>query len=369
MIDADSLRFGAPIFLWLLVVPGALLLLWLRLAWRRRQDVLAYRQRHRAPDREALSPFGSLPFWLVQIVALALAVLAASEPRALVRLVRTAGVDIIVLQDGSASMYVRDSKPDRWQRSIKFLRVLAESMQWRNDRIALALFAHIAAPQVRLTRDPNTFFFFLDHLKQESPFPLADDTTWDTNIELGLHWGVRLVQKDEELQGPSPNGKVFVLVTDGQAWSGELAKSLDEARKQDIPVHVVGVGTPYGGFIPQAPLEAGQVGMPTLKSASPNFSVLDRASLRTIATEGGGRYFEIDQDGDRQVASAIIEAARRRAGTRAIEESFDELHWYVLAAAGWLVGLSVLLLTERAQLFLVALGMSASLGALWALLR
>lgn len=369
MFDTETLRFGAPLYLWLLAVPVGLLLLWVQQALRRRRDVLTYRARHRSPDRGSISAFGALPFWLAQIVALALVIGALSEPRALVSLVRTAGVDLIILQDGSASMYVRDVKPDRWQRSIAFLRVLAESMQWRNDRIALALFAHIAAPQVRLTRDPNTFFFFLDHLQRESPFPLADDTTWDTNIELGIHWGVRLVDKDEEIQGPSPNGKVFVLVTDGQSWSGELAKALDEARKEDIPVHVVGVGTSYGGFIPQAPLEVGQTSTPVLRSASPVFSVLDRASLRTIASEGGGRYFEIDQDGDRQVASAIIEAARRRAGTRALEESFDELHWYLLAAAGWLVGLSVLLLYERAQLFLLALGASGALAALWTLIR
>ena len=90
----------------------------------------------------------------------------------------------------------------------------------------MALFAHIAAPQVRLTKDPNTFFFFLDHLAQESPFRLEDDTTWDTNIELGIAWGMRLIEKDTEIHGKSPNAKAFVLITDGQAWSGEVARAL-----------------------------------------------------------------------------------------------------------------------------------------------
>lgn len=369
MIDSESLRFGEPLLLWLQLIPAALLLLWIGQLLRRRRDVRAFRQRHRSPASERISTFGSLPFWLLQIGALALVLLALSQPRAVVRLLRTAGVDMIVLQDGSASMYVRDVRPDRWQRSVRFLRVLAESLQWRDDRIALALFAHIAAPQVRLTRDPNTFFFFLDHLQRESPFPLADDTTWDTNIELGIHWGTRLVEKDEQLLGPSPNAKVFVLVTDGQSWSGEIAKALQEARSFKIPVHVVGVGTSYGGFIPQAPLGDPSQGGAVVRAASPNFSVLDRASLRTIAAEGGGQYFEIGQDGDRQVASAIIDAARRRAGMRALEESFDELHWYCLAAAAWLVALSVLLLHEGAQLWLVAAGTGIAAAALAGLVR
>ena len=109
---------------------------------------------------------------------------------------RTAGVDLVVLQDGSASMRTEDVPGNRWQRSMRFLRVLGESLAWRDDRMAMALFAHIAAPQVRLTKDPNTYFFFLDHLAHESPFRLEDDTHWDTNIELGIAWGMRLIEKD-----------------------------------------------------------------------------------------------------------------------------------------------------------------------------
>ena len=365
MIAADSLRFGAPAFLWLLGLPVVMLVVWVWQALRRRRDVLEFRRRHRTGTPESISPFGVLPFWLLQIAALALVILALSQPRALVRLIRTAGVDVIVLQDGSASMYTRDVTPDRWQRSVNFLRVLAESLQWRNDRIALALFAHIAAPQVRLTRDPNTFFFFLDHIQRESPFPLADDNTWDTNIELGLHWGVRLLEKDAEFLGPSPNGKVFVLISDGQSWSGELARALQEARTHDVPVYVVGVGTSHGGFIPRAPLEANQQRNAMLRASSQEFSVLDRPSLQTIAQEGGGRYFEIGQDGDREVAAAIVEAARRHAGAQAVEEGFDELHWYCLAAAGWLVAFSVVLLSDRAQLGLAAVGATAGLAAVY----
>ena len=61
--------------------------------------------------------------------------------------------------------------------------------------IALALFAHVAAPQIRLTKDPNTYFFFLDHLDQAPPFRIDDATTWDTNLELGVYWGIRLVER------------------------------------------------------------------------------------------------------------------------------------------------------------------------------
>ena len=123
-------------------------------------------------------------------------------------------------------MRVTDVTGNRWQRSMRFLRQLGESISWKDDRLAMALFARIATPQVRLTKDPNTYFFFLDHLSEESPFRLEDDTSWDTNMELGIYWGLKLIDKDEEIHGKSPNAKAFVLISDGQSWSGEVEKSL-----------------------------------------------------------------------------------------------------------------------------------------------
>src|SRR5215212_9997904 len=77
--------------------------------------------------------------------------------------------------------------------------------------------------------------------------------TWDTNIEEGLRWGLRLVEKDEQLFGRSRNPKAFVVVTDGQSWSGSVRNALLQARASNIPVYVVGIGTTAGGIIPQPP--------------------------------------------------------------------------------------------------------------------
>ncbi len=184
--------------------------------------------------------------------AASLVILALARPEARVSVGQTTGADFVILQDGSASMYARDVAPDRWQRSVRFLRAFAETVSWKGDRVALALFAHLASPQVRLTKDPNALFFFLDHLGEHSPFRLEDDPTWDTNIEEGLYWGLNLVQKDEELFGKSTNVKAFVVISDGQAWSGQVATALADARRRQVPVYVVGVGTERGAMIPAA---------------------------------------------------------------------------------------------------------------------
>ncbi len=103
-------------------------------------------------------------------VAAVLVILALARPQALVSVTGTAGVDFVILLDGSTSMRVADVAPDRWRRSVAWVRAFAEVLGWRRERVALALFAHRAAPQVRLTNDPNALFFFLDHLAGEPPF-------------------------------------------------------------------------------------------------------------------------------------------------------------------------------------------------------
>src|SRR6185436_11440212 len=111
--------------------------------------------------RERFGPLGDLSFWLGTIVAIACLVMAAARPRMPSATPQRGGIDVIVLQDASASMRVAHAggQGERWQRSMAFLRRLGDALSWRDDRIAMAVFAHIATPQIRLTRDPNTFFF------------------------------------------------------------------------------------------------------------------------------------------------------------------------------------------------------------------
>jgi len=352
-IDFSTLTFGNRLYLWLLLVPAVLLVLWVIQVARRRKDARAYQAARVVPMRENYTWSGDLAFWLSLIVAASLCIVALSRPQARVTIIRKAGADIVILQDGSASMYVKDIKPDRWRRSIQFLRAFADALSWKGDRVALAIFAHTSAPQVRLTKDPNSFFFFLDHLSDHSPFRLEDTPTWDTNIETGIGWGLKLAEKDAELFGKSKNPKGFVVITDGQAWSGDVAIALADARRRKIPVNVVGVGTVGGGMIPEPPRADG-----TTPPAAVH-AILDRDGLRQIAAAGGGEYFEIGREPDRDVSFRIIESVRRRAVASVeaeAEESREELYWQFLFLAGVILCLGTFVLKERAELWWQAAG-------------
>src|ERR1700730_5264380 len=350
-VDLGTVRFDAPHFLWLLLVPALLLLLWFWQTAKHRGDARRFARRRTQPVRQRFRFFGGLLFWLCLVLACTSTIIALARPVARISLVRTAGIDLVILQDGSTSMRVTDVMGNRWQRSMRFLRQVGESISWRDDRLAMALFARISTPQVRLTKDPNTFFFFLDHLSEESPFRLEDDTSWDTNTELGIYWGLKLIDKDEEIHGKSPNARAFVLISDGQTWSGEVEKSLALTKARNIPIFAIGVGTSSGGFIPNPP--------PTPAAGPPQppvFSFLDRASLSVIATAAGGRYFELDRESDRQIVNDIIETTRRRAGFQGIEEGTQPLYWRLLFVFGSLIAVGCLFLQERAELALQVAG-------------
>jgi len=349
-VSLESFRFAEPLYLWLLIVPAVLFAVWIWRFVRRRGDLKRLRARRALPVRERLGAVGDLAFWAAVLLAASLCIVALARPQALVSTVRKASADVVVLQDASASMYVSDVKPDRWRRSVQFLRTFAETLSWQGDRVALALFAQLAAPQVRLTKDPNALFFFIDHLGEHSPFRLENATTWDTNIEEGIRWGLRLVEKDEEVFGKNGNPKAFLVISDGQSWSGTVANAVQSARAMKIPVHVVGIGTSTGGMIPEPARPDGTRPPPVIRS------VLDRASLVQLAVAGGGEYFEIGDEPDRIVAFRIVERLRRRADVVKDVESFDELYGRVLMAAAVVLVIGTAFLRKRTELAWQAAG-------------
>ena len=277
--------------------------------------------------RERLGAVGDLAFWAARAAGRGLCIVALARPQALVSTVRKASADIVILQDASASMYVTDVQPDRWRRSVQFLRTFAETLSWQGDRVALALFAQLAAPQVRLTKDPNALFFFIDHLGEHSPFRLENATTWDTNIEEGHSLGPatrgegrRGLREERQPESVPRHLRRSVVERHG-------GRRLQSARAMKIPVHVVGIGTIDGGMIPEPARPDGTRPPPVIRS------VLDRASLVQLAVAGGGEYFEIGDEPDRIVAFRIVDRLRRRADVVKDVESFDELYGRFLMAA------------------------------------
>jgi len=353
-VTDETFRFAQPFILCFLTVPGVLALVWIQRIAQRRHDIHLLQSSRITPFPERFRFAGPLAFWGFLILAVASTVVAVARPQTLM-MSDDDPVDLIILQDGSASIRVTDVQPDRWQRSMKFLRTLVETLPWKDDRMGLAVFANHALPQVRLVRDPNTVIFFIEHLRRESPFALEDNTSWDTNAYEGFRWGLKLIGKDEEYHGKNPNPKALILLSDGDQFSGETLPAIADARKLRIPIHVIGVGTPSGGPIPQPKareqreddeqwwyyekLEKKRAGIPTALI----HSRIDRDSLRRIAALSGGRYFELNTEPDTVIASDIINDVRKRGQSSSVPKAFIDIYWWFLLAAALFFGFGVIL--------------------------
>ena len=363
-LGVNTLQFAEPRLLWLLVLPAVAA----GAADRgrsavRRRDARRFAAARQVPVRERFPVWGGVLFWGCLITSTALLFVSLAQPRVVASTVRRAGVDLVVLLDGSASMHVRDVEGNRWQRSIRFLRTLGDSLSWDDDRMALTLFAHIAAPQVRLTRDPNTFFFFLDHLRDGPPFRLEDDTSWDTNIALGIEWGLRLIEKDEELRGKSPNAKQFVLLTDGQAFSGVVEDALKltrAARRPDLRRRRrLAAGWRHPGS------EAcGQPG-------AAHHQVRAGSYLAELRLRRGA---EAGTSSSTAMATSRLQtrlSTRRAAGPspRRRNRPCSPVYWQFLFAAACLAVAAVLFLRDRSELWIQAVGAGVVLIIVRAFLR
>ena len=119
------IQFGEPLYLWLLLVPAGLGLLWVWQLVRRHGDARRALYERTTPVREQYAFAGGLAFWLCLVLAVTALVLALSRPQVQASVAQNAGADFIILQDGSTSMRVSDVAPDRWQRSVSWCRCSA----------------------------------------------------------------------------------------------------------------------------------------------------------------------------------------------------------------------------------------------------
>jgi hypothetical protein len=172
---------------------------------------------------------------------------------------------------------------------------------------------------------------------------------------------MRLFEKSEELYGPSTNAKAFVVITDGQTWSGDVSDSLEEATQKGIVTHVVGVGTLGGGMIPEPQWTGGNA--PAWARGGPVHSALDRDSLQAIALTGRGRYAELDREDDRAIALRIVQEIRSRSPRERQEETVA-VYWQFLLAAAGALGLALLFTRDRVQLWLQVAGVLVGLAVL-----
>ena len=184
-------------------------------------------------------------------------------------------VDVVVVLDTSRSMWVEDVEPNRIERAKTEIVALLDTM--RGERAGLIAFAGDARSVAPLTRDMDTMRYFLQRLTPE------DNRKGGTDIG-----GALRVALERFEESPGGGTQSIVLVTDGEDLSGDGLAAAEDASSRGITVHVLGMGTPTGGKIPNG---AGQFVVDN-ETREEVVSKLESKSLKAIAQVTGGLYLE-----------------------------------------------------------------------------
>ena len=188
--------------------------------------------------------------------------------------------DIMIAIDLSESMNVKDIQPSRIEK-IKFeLKKIVD--EFSSDRIGIIMFSNEAFIQCPLTYDKNALRLFIETLNTG----LVPNSGTDFGPPLDL--SLKKLIKDTNQSNNNEKSKIIILISDGEDFGENTYEIVGKIKESSIKLFTVGIGTDEGSRIM---LRNGSFKKD--KNGIEVISKLNSTSLRKIANETKGKYFEI----------------------------------------------------------------------------
>ncbi len=331
------MTFGAPFWLWgLLVLPLAVLL------FVRAEQRSAARLREFVAPR-LLAQLGAAVSrprrWLrfaLLLLGVGLALVSLAKPRwgYTYDEVKRKGLDLIIAIDTSRSMLANDVAPNRLQRTKLAVQDLLSEL--RGDRVGLIAFAGRAFLQAPLTIDYDAALEALEGI--------------DTNIipEGGTNISEAITLATSTFGKSALGNRALIIFTDGEDLAGDAVKLAKSAGADSgVRIFTIGVGTPEGSLIPLTQTASSATFVKD-QNGQVVKSKLDEKRLREIAETAGGNFFplgdgpstmqQLYRDGIGKMQAADIDARTSR-------QPIERYQWPL--AASLLALSAALLINER----------------------
>jgi len=333
------MSFLWPMVLWLAAVVAifAALDVWL---WRGGDSRTALPQVRRGVAAGGRARFdgrrgGSGPAWRFWL-ALLLAVLALARPQwgqAPPAEGDQAPGEVILALDLSRSMLAADVSPTRLARARSLAIRLADDLPDRRiGLIGFAGTAHLLAP---VSEDRAILSAYLPQMAPEHmPVPGSD---FSALLDLAL---ASFSDADQ--------GRVLVILTDGEAEPGAWRERLGDLRARNVRIIAVGVGTEAGATPP------GPNGQPlTRESGAPVISRLAPAALSDLASATGGQVVPLAEAaglGELVRAASLTPPDSAGAIDGRPTAKADQFAWFALGALTLLVWSAAVEIPARPRL-------------------
>jgi Ca-activated chloride channel family protein len=303
------MSFAAPSLLWGLLLLPLLLLGYLLLQRRRIKyaarftnlDLLA-NVVDAAPGRRRHYPF------VLALLALAALIVAVARPQAIVSVPRDDATVLLTI-DTSASMTAEDVPPNRLEAaksaSSSFLGLLPDRF-----RVGLVSFSTIVSVLEEPSDNREAVHAALDRLEGDVGTALGDAIVESVALAPDP-------EEQEELSGGKPLFAILLLSDGANSVGREPLEVVDEAKEAGVPIYTIAFGTPQG-----------TVDITNDYGVTQRYRVPpDPETLRQVAEETGGRFFEAPTEAD-------LEAVYEQIGSQVSYEDEERELTAAFAGAG-----------------------------------
>jgi Ca-activated chloride channel family protein len=272
------MSFASPFLLWgLLLIPVVLLAYWLvqrrRIKYAARftnLDLLA-NVVDASPGRRRHLPA------LLALAALAALIVAMARPQTVVAVPRD-DATVVLTMDSSASMTATDVPPTRLDAAKSAASSFLDRLPER-FRVGLVSFSSTVSVLEEPTEDRDTVRTSLDSLEGDVGTALGD----------AILASVDLAPTPEEREQSGKPLFAVLLLSDGANSTGsEPLAILDQAKEAGVPIYTIALGTPEG-----------TVEITNDYGETQTYDVPpDPETLKRVAEETGGRFFEAPTEAD-----------------------------------------------------------------------
>jgi Ca-activated chloride channel homolog len=229
--------------------------------------------------------------------------------------------DLIIMLDRSASMRAHDIRPSRFARATEEIRTFLRNKPENIDRVGLVGFAGTSVILSYLTRDLDTVAFYLDWIESDP------QTLLGTDIGAALKNALDVARKDDR-----KTRKIFVLLSDGEDYGGEVGRQLAVYRQEGHHINSIGIGSDDDVPVPEVQPDGKEL---PLRDEGGRIvrTKFEESTLRDLASVSGGRYVRSRTGADLTKALQEIEQGERRVvGYRTTTEYRDLYPWSLGAA-------------------------------------
>jgi Ca-activated chloride channel family protein len=332
MVKTNIFTFGAPEWLWLLVIVALLpLIYWMLRIYARRK---LSRMGNITTLQRLMPDYSSARGW-IKIALLTLAagfmVVALARPQTGSKLhtVESQGREIVLVVDVSNSMLAEDVSPSRMARTRYAISRLVERMN--NDRIGIVAFADEAEVLLPITAD---YKMAESVTKRLSPDLIAAQGT-----DIGEALEVALLSFTRSTK--DSKSRVIILITDGEAHDSTTEAAIEQAKAEGAIICAIGIGTPEGTplKINGEIMEDNEGKMVVTKLGEP--------LLQQLAEATGGIYTRSRNDsfGLDEIIARLDEMEATQLSLMTFEEYDEQYQWFLGVAL--LLLLAEMLIFER----------------------